>query len=210
MTLEVQHIPELLHNLRTRRSVLATAGAGVAAAVTGISAHAQSPEAGTPASSSATPTAAAAYETMPQIFGADFNFDFLVLLGYTYERAADIGECFAAASKIEDGNFESWVTAFLALADRLNGIGETAEAAGHTVSASEAFLRACSYYASAQWPSLGTSNPDQISEIWTKHKDAFEAFLRNASFPSEKLDIPYLPDLPIPAYAPLGDPDQRQ
>jgi hypothetical protein len=206
MSFDPQHIQQLAANLRTRRSVLAGAGAGVAAAVTGLSTKAQSPEAGsagTPASG--TPTAAAAYQTVPKVFASDFNFDFLVLLGATFERGADIGECFAAASQIEDGNFQSWVTAFLALADRLRGIGQTAEAAGHKVSASEAFLRASGYYAAAQWPTLGTSTPDQVTEVWTKHKDAFEAFLRTASFPTEKLDNPYQTDLPIPAYALLAD-----
>jgi hypothetical protein len=207
MTLQAHHIPQLLHNVRTRRSVLATAGAGIAAAMSGVSAKAQSP-AGTPASgspSAGTPAAQAAYETVPQIFKSDFNFDFLVTLGYTYERGADIGECFAVASQIEDGNYQSWVTNWMAMADRLNGIGQSSETAGHKVSASEAFLRASAYYGVAQWFTLGTSTPDELTAVWTKHKEAFESFLRNASFPTEKLDIPYKTDLPIPAYALLAD-----
>ena len=91
------------------------------------------------------------------------------------------------------------------MADRLNGIGQTAEAAGHTVSAGEAFLRASTYYGLAQWFTLGTSQPDRITAIWTQHKDAFESFLRNDAHPTEKLEIPYQTDLPIPAYALLVD-----
>ena len=203
MSLEPQHIQQLAANLRrSRRSVLALAGAGVVAAMSGMPAKAQSPVA-SPAASPASGTPAP-YKTVPQVFASDFNFDFLVALGFTYERGADIGECFAAASQIEDGNYESWVTAWLAMADRLNGIGQTAEAAGHTVSAAEAFLRASTYYGLAQWFTLGTSQPDRITAIWTQHKDAFEGFLRNDAHPTEKLEIPYQTDLPDSRLCPAG------
>jgi hypothetical protein len=105
-SLEPQHIRQLAADLRrSRRSVLAGAGsAGLLAAVSGLATTAQSPEA---SPVSGTLTAAAGYKTVPQVFASDFNFDFLIGLGFTYERAADIGECFAAASQIEDGNYES-------------------------------------------------------------------------------------------------------
>jgi hypothetical protein len=207
MPLEPQHIDQLVSNLRSRRSVIAgMAGASMAAMAGSMTARAQSPVAspggGPPASG--TPTAAA-YQTVPQILSPSFNFDFLVNLGFTFERAADIGECFAVAAQVNDEDFDSWVNAWLAMADRLNGIGQTSEAAGRTVSAGEAFLRASTYYAAAQWFTLGTSQPDRITEVWTSHKDAFESFLRNVDHPTEKLAIPYETDLPIPAYAILVD-----
>ena len=115
------------------------------------------------------PTAAAAFKTTPIVFQYDsFNFDFLVTLGGTYERTADIGECYAVAAQIEDGNIQSWVTNWQAMADRLNGIGATAEAAGRNVSASEAYLRAANYYSAAQWYTLGTPTPDDITAVWTQ------------------------------------------
>jgi len=208
MSFEPQHIRQLVSNMRTRRSVLAgAAGAGIAAAVSGMAARAQSPVASPEpaAPGSGTPTASAAYQTVPQIFASDFNFDFLVALGFTYERGADIGECFAVASQIEDGNYASWVAAWSAMADRLIGIAQTAEAAGHTVSAYEAYLRASTYFSMAQWYALGTATPDDVAAIWTSHRDAFEGALRNFAFPTEKLAIPYQTDLPIPAYALLVD-----
>ncbi|MCA9858575.1 MAG: hypothetical protein KC438_02590 [Thermomicrobiales bacterium] len=209
MSIHPQHLQQLASNLRTRRSVLAgAAGAGIAAAMNGMAVNAQtpvaSPSAGTPPSG--TPTAeAASYKTVPQVFASDWNFDFLIALGFTYERGADIGECFAVAAQIEDGNYESWVTAWLAMADRLNGIAQTAESAGHAVSASEAYLRASTYYNTAQWFTLGTSQPDRITEVWTQHKNAFEGFLRNGAYPMEVLEIPYQDDSRIPAYAILVD-----
>ncbi len=199
MSIQPEFLHQLAANLRTRRSVLAgAAGVGMLTAMSGINAKAQSPAAGTP-------TAATGYQTVPQVLGPGFNFDFLIQLGFTYERGADIGECFAVASQIEDGNYDSWVNAWSAMAGRLSGIAQTAESAGHDVSACEAFLRACTYYAAAQWFTLGTSQPERITELWTQHRDAFEGALRNLDHPTETLAIPYQPDLPIPAYALLVD-----
>lgn len=204
MSIAPQYVQQLATNLRTRRSVLSgAAGAGLATALHGSMAHAQSPVA-SPAAG--TPTAEGGYSAVPQVFQfGEFNFQFLITLGFTYEQAADIGECYAVASQIEDANFESWVNAWLAMADRLRGIGETAEAAGHAVSASEAYARASTYYSTAQWYTLGTAAPDRITEVWTSHKNAFEGFLRNLDRPTETLEIPYQTDLSIPAYAILVD-----
>jgi len=201
MSVSLPAIQQLADNVRTRRSVLA----GMAGA--GVGPHGGPPGASVQSSTAddTTSGAAAEYDFVPRVFGSDFDFDFLIALGFTFERAADIGECFAVASQIEDGNYESWVAAWLAMADRLKGVGQHAEAAGHGVSASEAFLRASTYYGAAQWLALGTPTPDRITEIWTEHKNAFEGFLRNAAFPSETLAIPYQPDLPLPAYALLVD-----
>ena len=91
-----------------KQTIAAAIRVGVVAilgvALSGLATTAQSPEA---SPVSGTLTAAAGYKTVPQVFASDFNFDFLIGLGFTYERAADIGECFAAASQIEDGNYES-------------------------------------------------------------------------------------------------------
>lgn len=202
MTIEPQHIEQLALGLRSRRSVLAgaagMAGLGIATAMSGMTAKAQSPTAGTP-------TAATGYQTVPQVLGPGFNFDFLIALGFTFERAADVGECFAVASQVKDGDFDSWVNAWEAMANRLNGIARAAEAKGHSVSASEAFLRASTYYNTAQWFTLGTSQPERITEVWTAHKNAFEGFMRNGAYPMEILEIPYQDELPIPAYALLVD-----
>lgn len=208
-SLEPHHIRQLAANLRrSRRSVLAGAGsAGLLAAVGGFAAAAQSPEA---SPDSGTPTAGVGYQTVPQVFASPLNFDFLIALGFTYERGADIGECFQVASQIEDGNYASWVAAWSAMGDRLHDIGQTAEAAGHTVSASEAFLRASTYYNTAQWQTLGTATPDDVATFFTRHKTAFEGFLRTGERPSETLAIPYKTDLPIPAYAILVDDSGEQ
>jgi hypothetical protein len=43
--------------------------------------------------------------TVPHIFADDdFEFQLLIALGQVFERAADVGECFATAAAITDGD----------------------------------------------------------------------------------------------------------
>ena len=56
-----------------------------------------------------------------------------------------MGEAFYAASQISDGDPESWVREWSALADRVEDRARSSSACGHAVSAREAFLRAYFY-----------------------------------------------------------------
>jgi hypothetical protein len=58
---------------------------------------------------------------MPKIFfdNEDFDGQFLRTLSYAAYGGADIGECFERASRIEEGNRDSWYEAFTKTADRL-------------------------------------------------------------------------------------------
>jgi hypothetical protein len=152
----------------------------------------------------ATPVAspvAQAYSTVPTIFRNEtFNFEFLLKLGATFEQAADIGECFAVASRITDGDYASWCNAWVEMGDRLKAIGEASDAIGARVSAREAYLRASSYYASATWLSLGTDTPDQLVANWELHRNCLDAFFARLDVPAEMVEIPY-EDTTLPGYA---------
>src|SRR5215813_757660 len=130
------------------RSALAAGGVGALAGDAGFTKVAAAAQDATPA---ATPLAVDPVQAaVPHVFADDdFEFQFLITLGQTYERAADVGECFAAAAEITDGNYESWFDTFSELAERIRGEAEASAAAGHVVSAREAYLRAATYYAQA-------------------------------------------------------------
>jgi len=60
---------------------------------------------------------------VPVVFGYDaFEYSFPIALGATYERAADVGECYATAAGIKDYDYDGWVAAWRATADRIHGI----------------------------------------------------------------------------------------
>ncbi|MFT4037716.1 MAG: alpha/beta hydrolase [Thermomicrobiales bacterium] len=170
----------------------ATALALGAAMSRGRAAGAQTPAAaatpqGTPAATVDPVTA-----SVPHVFShAEMQFQFFIALGAVYERAADVGELFATAAQITDGDFDSWFDAFVAVGARIQGIAETSEAAGDAVSAREAWLRAATYYGQAYFFTYGTQEPDRIADVWAQAADAFAKFAALLDTPAEVIEIPY-------------------
>jgi hypothetical protein len=66
-------------------------------------------------------------------------------------RGADIGECFDTASRIKEGDRDSWYEAWNKTADRMNADAEESLRGGHTDSARRAFMRASNYYRAAEF-----------------------------------------------------------
>lgn len=185
-------------------------GASGLAAMTGLasmgrSQAARQDDSGTPGAATppgGTPEAGTAtYQTVPTIFQNEaFNFEFLIALGSSFEHVADIGECFATASRITDGDYDSWFAEWTQTGDRLRAIAEASDANGHRVSAREAYLRASTYYSMAGFFALGTSDPDQLAPTWETHRSCFEAFLARLDTPAEPVTIPY-EETTLPGFA---------
>jgi pimeloyl-ACP methyl ester carboxylesterase len=81
----------------------------------------------------------------------EFNAQLLRTLGKTSVGGADIGECFATASQIKDGDHQSWYSHWLQLANRIFEEGQYSENNAHYVSAVSSYLRASEYYRQAEW-----------------------------------------------------------
>jgi alpha-beta hydrolase superfamily lysophospholipase len=76
----------------------------------------------------------------------DMDFAFQWAMGSAVHGGASIGGGFYAASRMKDGDPESWVREWMALAGRVEQRGLGMLAAGHPVSARETLLRAFVYY----------------------------------------------------------------
>lgn len=184
----------------SRRTALGAAGAAAALAALGKAPRPTTAAQATPAATPA-PSANPVAASWPHVFRyPDFQFQFLIGLGSVYERAADVGELFAAASAITDGDYDSWFAAFTGLGDRVRGIAETSLGAGDRVSAREAFLRASTYYGEAYFFALGTSEPDRIVPAWETHRACFDRFADLLDPPAERVEIPY-EGTTLPGYA---------
>ena len=113
---------------------------------------------------------------------------------HTFYGGADLGECFTTVRRIQEGDAEGWYREWTATGDRVFDLAEKSAAAGHEVSAREAYLRACNYYR-ASYPFLfGTPVDPRLIEAFDREVDAF---LRAAAL-FEPVEIPYegttLPD----------------
>lgn len=187
----------------SRRHMIAgatAAGAGVIALAGSQRSRASQPAATPVASPVATPAASPVVASVPHLFQFQgFQYSALGVLGDTFEQAADIGEVFTTVAQITDGDFDSWYAAWLATADRLNGLAQEADAAGSTTSAREAYLRASTYYGTAAFFADGTHDPGVLVPTWEKSRTAFDNFASRWLVPAIPVEIPYQ-DTTLPGY----------
>lgn len=119
----------------------------------------------------------------------DMDFAFQWFLGSTAHGGAGIGESYYAASRIREKDTKGWESEFTALAGRVRKRGDKAFSTGHSVSASDSYLRAAMYYR-AVLASLLPSDP-RFSQTIRDMKDCFHkgsALLKPAV---ERFDIPF-------------------
>lgn len=120
-----------------------------------------------------------------------FEFEFLRTLSHAPYGGADIGECFATAARITDGDAGSWHDEWKRTADRLAAQAEAGHMAGHTVSAREFWLRASNYFRSADF-FLHAEVPDpRIDAARAASVSCYRKALPHFDIPAEEVRIPF-------------------
>jgi pimeloyl-ACP methyl ester carboxylesterase len=120
----------------------------------------------------------------------DMDYLFQVVLGYHTYGGASFGELFRAASKVEDGDPESWISAFREMGARIERQGEELEQRGRTSSAS-AFLRAFSGYRAAAFLMNPKADFERFLEIVESFVRCFRKAIPSFSHPCEPIDVPF-------------------
>jgi pimeloyl-ACP methyl ester carboxylesterase len=136
-----------------------------------------------------------------------FEFQLLRWLSQTTYSGAEIGECLSTASKIKDGDIESWLAEWRALAERVEQIGRDCLARGHRVSAREAFLRATTYF-EASFFFAPDDDPRKLA-LYRRQRDAFRAAGALFDHPFEVVAIPYEGGKTLPGYFLAADDSGR-
>jgi alpha-beta hydrolase superfamily lysophospholipase len=119
----------------------------------------------------------------------DFDFFFQWLMGTQTNGGVETGEALFAASKIEDGNTESWHAAWLDMAARVEKRANGLQAKKHRVSAREAYLRATMYYR-APLVFMSPSDPRHV-KIYQQAVACFRNAAKLSDPEIEVLEIPY-------------------
>ena len=120
-----------------------------------------------------------------------FAFEFVRNLGFTYYGGADIGEMFATAARIKEGDFESWFTEWDKRAQTTLSRADANLAGGYAESAREAYLRASTYFRTAEFYLHG--DPADV-RILTTSKASEQAYATAAKLTGstwERVEIPY-------------------
>jgi hypothetical protein len=108
-----------------------------------------------------------------------FSFETLRGAGFSLDGGSDLGEILVTASGIGEGDEDAWHREWRATADRVAGLGESSLAAGHQVSAREAFLRVSNYYRIAGF--YRRDDPFNDPEVTALIKRSRDTFLQAAS-----------------------------
>lgn len=112
-------------------------------------------------------------------------------LACTGSGGADIGECFSTIARVGAGTAEDWYRQWYATAERAFAIGRTSEAAGHRVSAREAYFKATTYFHIAYLPLFGAPADPWLVNAFAQESDAFRRAANLSEFPTESVEIPY-------------------
>jgi pimeloyl-ACP methyl ester carboxylesterase len=121
----------------------------------------------------------------------EYDGQLLRALSSTYYGGADIGECLSTARRITEGNDDSWYREWFATADRVDDAAKASEAAGHLVSAREAYLRASNYYRTAYiFLYRPPVDPRAVAAL-NRHRESFRQAIALLEPPGEVMDIPY-------------------
>jgi pimeloyl-ACP methyl ester carboxylesterase len=178
----------------TRRGAVRAGGLGAAALLGGASMREASAQ-------EATPVAAQEGGQMRPLLSDNpmweaFGNRALVL---AIDRGADFGECVTTVGRVGAGGVDDWYREWVATADRIAAIGDASAAAGHRVSAREAYYRACNYYRSAYFPLYGAPTDPRLVEAFDKETAVFLKGAALSDIPIEAVEIPF-EGKTLPAY----------
>jgi len=118
-------------------------------------------------------------------------WSFLVqrLIDEAVQEGADVNECFRTLEHIPNKDFEAWYREWMRSGEKIEGLAQEAAQRGHSVTARDAYIRAFSYYRTAQfW--LEYEEPRKNS-AFLKALDCFGKANRLGPPVYERVEIPF-------------------
>jgi len=115
-----------------------------------------------------------------------------------------VGECYETASRIVDGDFQSFTNAWEVTAKRVEAIGWDCLKKGHNVSARDAFLRATTYWGASSMYAGATDPPHRSS--YAEERTCFREAAKLFDPQFEVVNMPYENSRALPGYFIRGGP----
>jgi alpha-beta hydrolase superfamily lysophospholipase len=129
-----------------------------------------------------------------------FSFEALRTAGAAPYDGADLGEVLATTRLIREGDVDGWLRSWRETAERVHELARASLAAGHRVSARQAFLRASNYYRTAEFFRRRTPIGDRLLlELSRRSRETFGDAIDLMDRPVERVAIPY-DDIELPGY----------
>jgi hypothetical protein len=127
----------------------------------------------------------------PVFSSDDWRFSLEIVLGGTYRGVSDAGEILSTASRITDGDADSWVAEWCETAGRIWAAAQDAEEGGHRESALSHYRRAGAYYDTALAMIAFSSERDRELALWRRQRECWDRVVDLLPVPGERLQIPY-------------------
>jgi hypothetical protein len=136
----------------------------------------------------------------------DFDYEILRTVSVQATGGAEIGECAATVSRIQEKNMESWIQAWRDTAERVACNAESALQSGQVVTARLAFFRASNYYRAAVF--YVSSEDARHVSLWTRSRQCCHQAISLMSDSVEVLSIPF-EGVHLPGYFVKGGTGRR-
>lgn len=120
-----------------------------------------------------------------------FNEQAMRTMAHALYGGADFGECMVTMQRVPPGDAQAWHREWTATADRVAAIGDACAAAGHTVSAREAYQRASNYYRTSYLLLFGAPTAPALVHAFERESASFRKFAERADPALEPVEIPY-------------------
>jgi pimeloyl-ACP methyl ester carboxylesterase len=111
--------------------------------------------------------------------------------GSTCYGGADLGECLAAAGRVQGNSLDTWFSAWMRAASAVRDLGESELAAGRTTTARGCFFRASSYYRTAGVVLMGVPLDERLVRTNGLQTEMFRKGAGLLSVPPEVIEIPF-------------------
>jgi len=104
---------------------------------------------------------------------------------------ADLGEAYATAVRITDGDRDAWHDQWRRSADTTLALAEACLAGGHRTSARDGLLRACEYYRQAFYFLRHDLDDPRLADAYAAHRDTFRQAIPLLPWTCQPVQIPY-------------------
>jgi hypothetical protein len=118
-----------------------------------------------------------------------FNYEFVRGISTQQVKAAEFGECMETIHLIRNGDFESWIGEWTALAARVADYADQARRSGDPHVAREAYLKASNYYRMAVFYARYTDPRHRA--LWQRSVDCFTAMIPLMDWAIDCVAIPF-------------------
>lgn len=133
----------------------------------------------------------------------DMDYYLSWIMGRHIYAGSDPEECLETASRIEDGDPDSWRAEWTRTAERVEAEADRAKARGERARARGGYLRACSYYRAPLF--IMKADHPAFVDLAEKMRSCFRSAVEMSDSPLETVEVPYQGERLVGYFGTVGE-----